>query len=326
MVAVSYHDRVNVLQALDLASAAPFDRVEWFTLLEEEGGLRPFIALAAEGSHAAALPLMQQGGTLVPLANWYSFLWRPLATPGANQPALLEAIARDLSTKNSRMVLWPLPDEDRSATMLAAAFRAAGWVVIRQECDTNHILRLSGRSYQAYLASRPGPLRTTLKRKAKKLEVEIHSAFDPAAWGAYQEIYSASWKPAEGKPAMLRRFAEQEGAAGRLRLGIARHEGRPLAAQFWTVEAGTAFIHKLAHVEEAVPLSAGTVLTAALFERVIDTDQVEIVDFGTGNDPYKNMWMEETRKRYRLECLRPGNPACWPRLVRAGLRKLLRRN
>ena len=39
---------------------------------------------------------------------------------------------------------------------------------------------------------------------------------DPAAWAAYEAIYAASWKPAEGKPAMLRRFAEQEGAAGRL--------------------------------------------------------------------------------------------------------------
>jgi CelD/BcsL family acetyltransferase involved in cellulose biosynthesis len=121
---------------------------------------------------------------------------------------------------------------------------------------------------------------------------------------------------------MLRRFAEQEGAAGRLRLGIARHDGRALAAQFWTVEDGTAFIHKLAHVEEAVPLSAGTVLTAALFERVIDGDRVELVDFGTGDDPYKNTWMEETRPRYRLECLLPGKPASWLRLARAALRKL----
>lgn len=326
MIAVSYHDRVNVLQALGPASAAPFDRAEWFTLLAQEGELPPFLVLASDGAHSAALPLMREGATLVPLANWYSFFWRPLATPGANQPALLEAIARDLPAKTHRLVLWPLPDEDRSATMLAAAFRAAGWVVIRELCDTNHILRLGGRSYEDYLAGRPGPLRTTLKRKAKKVDVQIHTAFDPAAWAAYEAIYAASWKPTEGKPFMLRRFAEQEGAAGRLRLGIASAEGRPLAAQFWTVESGTAFIHKLAHVEEAVPLSAGTVLTAALFERAIDGDQVEMVDFGTGDDPYKGMWMEEIRPRFRLECLRPGAPASWPRLIRAGLRKLLDRN
>lgn len=322
MIAVSYHNRVNVLQPPGFASAAPFDRAEWFALLAKEGGLDPFIAMAGDGLHTLALPLMREGSALVPLANWYSFFWRPLATPGANQPALMQAIARRLAGEARRIVLWPLPDEDRSATMLAAAFRSAWWIVLREPCDTNHILRVSGRSYEDYLGGRPGTLRTTLKRKAKKVEVEIHTSFDPAAWAAYEAIYAASWKPAEGKPAMLRRFAEEEGAAGRLRLGIARSEGKPLAAQFWTVEADTAFIHKLAHVEEAGPLSAGTVLTAALFEHVIDRDQVEMVDFGTGDDPYKAMWMEETRPRFRLECLRPANPANWPRLARAGLRKL----
>ena len=322
MIAVSYHDRVNVLQAMGLASAAPFDRSEWFTLLEEKGGLKPFIAYAEQGKQAAALPLMRENGRLVPLANWYSFTWRALVTPGGDRQALLTAIALGLAEKGEPMLLSPLPDEDLSATAIAAAFRSAGWAVIREACDTNHILRIGGRSYEDYLTSRPGPLRTTLKRKAKKVEVEIADRFDPRAWHDYEAVYQASWKPSEGKPAMLRRFAEREGEAGRLRLGIARSEGRAIAAQFWTVEEGTAFIHKLAHVEEAVPLSAGTVLTAALFERVIDTDKVAMVDFGTGDDPYKSMWMEETRARYRLECLRPGKPASWPRIIKGFLRKL----
>ncbi|WEK46887.1 MAG: GNAT family N-acetyltransferase [Candidatus Andeanibacterium colombiense] len=325
MIAVSYHDRVNVLQAMGLASAAPFDRPEWFTLLAEEGGLEPIIVGAQNSTQAAALPLMREGGALVPLANWYNFTWRALATPGADRQALLSAIATKLKDGRERLVLWPVPDEDLSASALAAAFRAAGWAVILEPCDTNHILRIAGRSYPDYLAGRPGPLRTTLKRKAKKIEVETIDRFDPKAWRDYEAVYQASWKPNEGKPAMLRRFAEQEGAAGRLRLGIARYEGRAVAAQFWTVEGGTAFIHKLAHTPESEPLSAGTVLTAALFERVIDRDKVELVDFGTGDDPYKSMWMEETRQRYRLECLRPGRPAHWVRLAKGALRKLASR-
>ncbi len=44
-------------------------------------------------------------------------------------------------------------------------------------------------------------------------------------WADYEEIYAESWKPEEGDPALLRRFAEAEGAAGRIRLGVARHEG-----------------------------------------------------------------------------------------------------
>ena len=322
MIAVSYHDTVNVLQGLGLASAGPFDRSQWFELLAKEGGLAPWIAVASDGDRSVALPLMRHHDVIVPLANWYSFTWRPLATSGANLETSLRAIARDLAGRAWRVTLSPLPDEDDSAGLLARAFRAAGWAVLRETCDSNSILRVCGRSYADYLAGRPGPLRTTLSRKAKKLEVAIHSAFAPAAWDAYETIYASSWKPAEGSPEMLRRFAEQEGAAGRLRLGIASHAGRPIAAQLWTVEAGTAFIHKLAHLEDATKLSGGTVLTAALFERVIDTDRVALVDFGTGNDPYKGMWMEELRPRFRLDCFRPGNPKSWPRLARAGLRKL----
>lgn len=330
MIVVSYHDSVNVLQELGLASASPFERIEWFELLQGEGGLTPLVALARDGEQAVALPLMREDDALVPLANWYSFTWRPLATPDADVDASLAAIARDLAKKARRVTLSPVPDEDGSADRLAKAFRAAGWAVFSEPCDTNAVLHVGGRSYEEYLAGRPGPLRTTLSRKAKKLDVAIHTAFDPAAWDAYEAIYQASWKPAEGNPEMLRRFAEREGAAGRLRLGIARgkadDEGRAIAAQFWTVEAGTAFIHKLAHVEEGAKLSAGTVLTAALFERAIDTDGVELVDFGTGNDPYKATWMEELRMRFRLDCHRPGNPKSWPHLAkalaRAGLRKL----
>lgn len=284
--------------------------------------MTPFIAVAEERGNVAALPLMRHGKLLVPLANWYSFTWKPLLTPGANAPALLTALARDLAAREKRMVLSGLPDEDGSASLLADAFRGAGWAVFREPSDANHILQVEGRSYDDYLAARPGPLRTTLKRKAKKSSIEIHTNFTLSAWQDYEAVYDASWKPAEGKPAMLRRFAEQEGAAGRLRLGIARHEGRAIAAQFWTVENGTAYIHKLAHTGEAVPLSAGTVLTAALFEQAIDSDKVSLVDFGTGDTPYKNTWMDTMRPRFRLDCHRPGNPASWPYFARAGLRKL----
>lgn len=326
MTAVSYHDRVNVLQDLALASASPFARREWFELLEGEGGLEPFVALAKDGEQALTLPLMRTGdGVLTPLANWYSFTWAPMATPGADSPALLEALARDLASQAHRVTLWPLAGEDSTADALERAFRSAGWKIMREECDTNHVLRPAGRSYADYLAARPGPVRTTLQRKAKKLDVAIFTAFDPAAWGDYEAIYRASWKPEEGKPAMLRRFAEQEGAAGRLRLAIARHGDQPVAAQFWTVESGIAYIHKLAHIREAVPLSAGTVLTAALMERVIDTDRVELVDFGTGDDGYKGIWMEETRPRWRIDCMLAGSLRNWPTLGKGMLRKLASR-
>lgn len=324
MTAVSYHDTVNDLQGLAFAGDGPFARREWFALLESAGA-RPFVALASEGEEAVALPLAENGNGLESLTNWYAFTWAELATGRTARPVLLERLARDLASRASRLTLSKLADEDGSASRLESAFRKAGWVVLRERCDTNHVLPVAGRSYAEYLAARPGALRTTLKRKAKKVQVDILTQFDEVAWQSYQAVYAESWKPEEGDPELLRRFAQAEGSAGRLRFGLARHEGQVVAAQVWTVEGGTAYIHKLAHLESARPLSAGTTLTAALFEHVIDRDRVEWVDFGTGDDPYKRDWMEQVRPRYRLTCWRPGDPRNWPAMGKAWLRKLVSR-
>lgn len=180
---------------------------------------------------------------------------------------------------------------------------------------------MRGRSFAEYWDSRPGQLRTTLKRKGKKVETQVLTRFDPAVWEEYEAIYAASWKPAEDQPAMLRSFARDEGAAGRLRLGVARADGIAVAAQCWTVENSTAYIHKLAHLESHRQLSAGTTLSAALFQHVIDIDKVELVDFGTGDQSYKADWMEAVRPRYRIDCLDAARQRSWAPLARRMLRR-----
>jgi CelD/BcsL family acetyltransferase involved in cellulose biosynthesis len=301
---------------------APFDRLAWWQGLTRHCGLEPLLVVARDGDATAVLPLQRANGQLSGLANWYSFRLRPIASPGSDVGTLLAALARDLAHRAQRVTLWGLPQEDGSADLTERAFRKAGWIVLRDTCDTNHVLHPRGRSYENYLATRPGSLRTTLKRKNGKVEIRIFNHFDHKAWTDYEDIYDESWKPTESSPAFLRAFAADEGAAGRLRLGVAYRNGRALASQMWTVEGGTAFIHKLAHREVARPLSAGTVLSASLFRHVIDIDRVDTVDFGTGNDAYKRDWMEEVRPRYRLDLLRPEAPRNWPLLAKGTLRRL----
>ncbi|MEO6152277.1 MAG: GNAT family N-acetyltransferase [Croceibacterium sp.] len=324
MTTISYHDTVNDLQGLSFAGTSPFARAEWFGMLERAGA-RPELAVARDGAEAVVLPLTANCEGLTSLSNWYAFTWQDLATAQAQRVELLANLARDLPRRAGRIVLDKLPDEDGTATRLERAFRSAGWIVVREASDTNHVLPVAGRGFEAYLAARPGALRTTLKRKSKKVAIEILTRFDAEAWRAYEAVYGESWKPDEGDRMLLRRFAQAEGAAGRLRLGLARHDGEVVAAQFWTVEHGTAYIHKLAHRESATPLSAGTTLSAALFEHVIDRDRVALVDFGTGDDPYKRDWMEQVRLRYLLTCWRPGRPRNWPAMGKALLRQLVSR-
>lgn len=326
MIETRYHGTVNVLQELledgsAKAARAPFDRPKWFALLQETG-LTPLIASASDGMHRAALALSEDQDKLTSLRNWYSFTWRPLVSPDEDGKRLLCELASQLKLRAHRVTLEPVPDEDASASALASAFSKAGWRVEVTQCDTNHVLYVKGRSFDEYWAARPGRLRTTLKRKGKKVTSQILTQFDEAAWDTFEQIYKASWKPEEDHPQMLRKFAAQEGEAGRLRLGLASTPEGIVAAQFWTVENGIAYIHKLAHLESATKLSPGTTLSAELFRHTIDNDHVKTIDFGTGTQSYKSDWMEETRPRYRVDCFNLSRPRGWIDLARLTLRRL----
>jgi len=335
LINVEYHADLKEVQcdaqlsrALSPAmQSAPFDRLEWWQGLVQHCGLTPRLAVARDGDALVALPLAQEDGKLASLANWYTFRFRPVCSGTGDREALLRAIAADLADKTHRINLSGVPDEDGSASALEQAFRHAGWHVTRAACDTNHVLSVKGRSWEEYKASLPGKLRTTLKRKTSKVDCRVLTHFDADVWRDYEDIYASSWKPEEGSPAFLKAFAEHEGAAGRLRLAVAHardgsQDGKAIAAQMWTVEGETAFIHKLAHREDAKPLSPGSILSAALFRHVIDKDKVTLVDFGTGDDRYKRDWMDDVRPRFELCMMRAGHPRNWLIFAKTGLRLL----
>ena len=135
-------------------------------------------------------------------------------------------------------------------------------------------------------------------------------AFDAEAWAAYEAVFAASWKGDEGSPAFLQAVARRVGSWGRLRMALGYDaSGAPLAAQFWTIDgpadARVATIHKLAYVDAAKAMSPGSILSHAMVAHVIDRDRPAIVDFGTGDDPYKADWMDEKRALHRFEAYDP---------------------
>lgn len=314
------------------AQPSPFDRLEWFrrTWTCCPPGAAPLVVRTrTEGADAWLFLARQARGRLVALASWYTLAFAPVysgAPDAALKRRLLRAVARRLRVASlgiARITLSPVPADE--AALLAAAFRRAGWLTVSTPATVNWRLPVAGRVFAEYWAARPGALRATVERKQGRVAIRILDHFDADAWTAYEQVYAASWKPAEGAPAFLRGFAENEGAAGTLRLGLAEIDGRPVAAQLWTVENGTAVIHKLAHVEEAVEHSPGTLLSAALFAHAIDADGVQTVDFGTGDDGYKADWMEERHLLYRIELFNLRRPSAWPGAARARLSALVRR-
>lgn len=177
VIAVSYHDTVTKLQGLAVSAQGPFDRAEWFGLLAKHGQL-PVVVVAEGGDAQAAMVLTRGDNGLESLRNWFSFTWRPLAQDGPEVDALLQAIAQGLRKSTHRLLLQPMPNEDGSASRLADAMRKSGWIVDKAAIDENHILPVNGRSFAEYWATRPGKMRTTLQRKAKKVSIEIATRFD----------------------------------------------------------------------------------------------------------------------------------------------------
>ena len=307
--------------------ASPFDRAAWFDLLEAYGfaGQGRIDAHGGAGGVTAWLPLrVEKPGDVAGLTNWYSFTIRPLYTGDGDRGAALRALFQNLRRTAAQLTLYPVaaPDE------ITAALRAAGWWAKTTPAGDRHWLDLGDMDHDAWWADRPGALRNTVQRKAKKgiVDIQLLTEFDDGSWAAYEQIYAASWKPDEGHPALLRAFAEAEGARGHLRMGIARIDGIPVAAQYWTVEDGTAFIHKLAHVEDSLKASPGTLLSAALFRHVITIDGVKRVDFGTGNDGYKGDWMNRHDPLWRIEAFNPSRVAAWGPALKAFGRALLRKD
>lgn len=276
-------------------------RLDWFRLLARycppAGTLK--VARAEDADRKAWLFLANGGHGAEAYTAWYSLRFGLVG-----DAALAPDLARRLRGQGlATLSLAPVEDPQP----LIHALRQGGWLTAQSPSFGNWIARTEGLSFDDYWASRPSRLRNTAQRKAKSadLEVTIHDRFDPEAWAAYEEVYRASWKPQEGSFPFLRALAEQEGAAGTLRLGIARKRGRPIAAQLWLVENKIATIHKLAYAEEAKAMSPGTILSMAMFRRAIDEDGVDLIDYGTGDDAYKRDWMDERRQLWRIHAFNP---------------------
>jgi Acetyltransferase (GNAT) domain len=296
------------------AQLSLFDRFEWFrqTLHFIEFDGQPLIIRARTEGSDCWLFLMQQGRTATAMGSWYTLAFHPIFTGTPTDEAkraLLIACARRLRKHVHSIALSPMPTAD--ADLVVAAFDRARWVAMKRESSVNWTVATKDLNFADYWAGRPGELRSTVKRKQTKFDVQtiVHTQFDTTAWLIYETVYDASWKPDEGSNAFLRDMAENESKAGTLRLGIATINGAPVAAQLWTVENGHAIIHKLAHLETAADQSPGSILTAAMFEHVIDQDRVMLVDFGTGDDRYKADWMDMRNPLYTVQLFNPLRPS-----------------
>ena len=290
-----------------LFPGVPFDRTSaWFRIAERDAiapGARPFYLVVQDAGRPVAVWPMQEGPEGVrSLTNPYTCHYAPAGTAAGD--AAGQAFRR-----------WPLvrlealDDECRFANGL----RSAGLLVLPYAHFGNWHEAVS--DWPDYLAARPGQLRETIRRRSRALGngalvAEFATRPDEAgsALEAYQDVYGRSWKDPEPYPRFAAAYVQAAARAGVLRMGVLRHEGRPVAAQYWTFEAGVATVLKLAHDEAEKALSPGTVLTALMIRRAIEEGAREI-DFGRGDDDYKQLWTSQRRQRMGWLVANPRRPA-----------------
>jgi len=283
----------------------------WFATLSAHGlsaGWAPFFALCSGGGTPfALLPLAARadGSELRSLTGPYSAAFRPLFAPGASAETAGALIGRLLRGRNP-VRLDALEADAPGLGPFVVGLRRAGLVVLRFAHFGNWHENVAGLDFAAYVAARPGALRTTIRRKAHRAETV--RSFALIAGGAaleegiaeYEAAYARSWKEPEPfpsfNPALMRASAE----AGLLRLGVLRLSGRVAAVQFWVVSGSRAMLLKLAHDEALAAHSPGTVLTALMIERLLKEGGIAELDFGRGDDPYKRLWASRRRQRIGL--------------------------
>jgi hypothetical protein len=321
--AIAVADRWDELDTAGAAAEAAgrrsfFSSRLWYQVLADTA-LDPGHRTRLLASDAVVLPLREEPGRRprrwTALANFYSCAYSPLAEAPLTAAAV-EPLARALRSRRPSIDVVDLHSlshtgEDYAA--LAAGFRAAGWWLQQYFHFGNWYEDTSGLDSETYLRQRPTQLRNTLKRKAAAAAKGNAIRFELVTGGPgleraiadYERIYAASWKGSEPYPAFAATLMRRTAEAGALRLGLMHVEGEPAAAQIWIVWHGRATIFKLAHDERFKALSLGSVLTWRLMQHVLDTDRVAEVDFGRGDDPYKQTWLPRRRECWGLMAFNP---------------------
>lgn len=288
-----------------------------------EGAEPHLLAISDEAGPLALLPMLagpnQAWGSLT---TPYTCLYQPLLRPGSAD------VTRAIVEIGRYCRQWPITrfealDPDWPGLgVLRRGLTKAGLVTRTFAHFGNWHEQVTPGSWNAYLAARPGALRETIRRRTRAAEragarCEVYStpAELPAALDAYEAVYRRSWKVPEPFPAFNSTLIRALAESGNVRIGIMWNDDAPIAAQYWSVSAGVATVLKLAHDEKFKSLSPGTVLSAATIRRLIDVDGVRELDFGRGDDGYKQGWAKQRRARIGLLAIN-----VW---TGAGLRELI---
>jgi CelD/BcsL family acetyltransferase involved in cellulose biosynthesis len=319
----------EALALVDDAAGFFAGRVWWDVVLAHAlpaGAEALFVAIRSSGRIEALLPMVREAGRLSSLTTPYTCEYIPLFVPGLDSAARIAAwvVFSGFCRSSGIVRMDALPAEWEGLVDFEAGVRRAGLLVLRFDHFGNWYEDVGGLDWSAFLLGRAGALRETIKRRLRRAErlpgarFELFSRpeqMDRAA-DAFESVYRRSWKEAEPFPtfnvALMRAMAE----IGLLRFGVWSVGPEPVAVQVWVVKDGQALVLKLAHDEAFKAHSPGTVLTALMLRHLLDEEHVARIDFGRGDDAYKQGWATGRRQRIGVLLVNPWRAAGAAALLR----------
>ncbi|MDR3532537.1 MAG: GNAT family N-acetyltransferase [Rhodopila sp.] len=325
----------EALTLLDQAAGIFAGRAWWDVVLSHAmppGAEASFVVIRSAGRIVALLPMMRTGGRVGSLTTPYTCEYTPLFAAGLDHATRIAAMAAfgDFCRPSGIVRLDALPAEWDGLAELEAGARHAGLRFLRFNHFGNWYEDVGGLDWAAYLFRRPGALRETIRRRLRRAEKLPDARFDvftrpdqmDQAAEAFESVYGRSWKDAEPFPtfnvALMRAMAE----LGWLRFGVWSMGAAPVAVQFWVVKNGHATVLKLAHDEAFKAHSPGTVLTALMLRHLLDREHVTLIDFGRGDDGYKQGWATQRRQRIGVLLVNPWRRSGLAALTRHALGRM----
>ena len=203
--------------------------------------------------------------------------------------------------------LWPFGSGSVMEQEVTAALIEADYRVQSYKNSANRYEDVRGMSYEEYFANRSANHRYNCRRRQRNLEkagdlqFEIYTGETDSETlerkiDDYILVAAHSWKPAPSNLSLpiinMMRVAHD---AGDLRLSIMRLDGVAIAAQFWILAAGVANNIRPNYRDSHREYGPGVVLTNLSIKYLMEVDGIDMIDYGFGNDDYKEKWVSKDR-------------------------------
>lgn len=298
-------------------SGSFFDHPAWYRLVGESAA-GPSVRFYVDDMFNLGLACCHASGgkQLHSCTNLYTVEFDLLGEPGI--PAAVARFAREIASSigSANMDLIRLEGLDPARASFPAlldGFRSGGLVAKPYFAWAVWFDRVAGTSFEEYFAARPSALRNTCKRRAAAAQKSGHAEFkfydanfDPEPLvSVYEGLREKSWKSQERIRSFVPGVIRMAATLGALRFGVLSIDGIPAAAQFWLVWRGRATIFKLVHSEKLSHFSPGTLLTMEMIKRILERDRPAEINFGRGDDRYKQLWVSMRRECWGIEAANP---------------------